>query len=104
MSVDLPTPERIEACATDSTGHHLAVARKVLAFPIPLLVEITNNSAVATGASDQVEGPRIGADAIGPDQPIEAGGVGSCFHNAGKQMHTGSRQTVAIKGEHIPIG
>ena len=52
MSVDLPTPECIEACAADPTGHHLAVARKVLAFPIPLLVEITNNSAVAAGVGD----------------------------------------------------
>ena len=104
MSVDLPTPECIEACAADPTGHHLAVARKVLAVPIPLLVEITHNSAVAAGAGDQVEGGRIGADPIGPDQAIQAGAAGACFHNAGNQMHAGSRQTVAIKGEHILVG
>ena len=104
MSVDLPTPECIEACAADPAGHHLAVARKVLAFPIPLFIEITNNSAVAAGAGDQAEGACIGADAIGPDQPIQAGAAAACFHNAGNQMHAGSRKTVAIKGEHILIG
>ena len=73
MSVALPTPECIEACAADSTGHHLAIARKVFAFPIPLFVEITNNGAVALGAGDQIEGACIGADTIRPDQSIQAG-------------------------------
>ena len=104
MSVDLPTPESIESCAADPTGHHLAVARKVLAFPIPLFIQITNNSAVAAGAGDQVKGARIAADPISPDQPIQAGAAGSCFHDAGDQMHAGSRKTVAFKGEHVLIG
>ena len=105
MSVDLPTPECIEACAADPTGHHLAVARKVLAFPIPLFIQITNNSAVAAaGAGDQAEGARVGANPIGPDQPIQAGAAAACFHDPGNQMHAGSRQAVAIKGEHILIG
>ena len=47
MRVGLPTPECIEASAADSTGHHLAVARKVLAFPIPLLIEIVDITAYA---------------------------------------------------------
>ena len=97
MSVELPTPECIEACAADPTGHHLAITRKVLAFPIPLFIQITHNSAVATGAGDQVEGSCIGADAIGPDQPIQAGAAGPCFHNARNQMHARRRKTVAFK-------
>ena len=76
MSVELPTPECIEACAADPTGHHLAVARKVLAFPIPLFIQITNNSAFAIGSGGQGKGARIGADAIGPDQPIQVGAAG----------------------------
>ena len=47
MSVGLPTTECIEASAADSTGHHLAVARKVLFFPIPLLIKIVDIAAYA---------------------------------------------------------
>ena len=104
VSIDLPTPESIESCAADPTGHHLAVARKVFALPIPLFVEITDNCAAATGVGDQVEGACIGADAVGPNQTIQACAVASRFHNAWNQMHAGSRQTVAIKAEHIAIG